>query len=163
MAVSLFVNAPSCKIIFKCKFCNDTVERYYSIISANFDSLKEGFHKMEEAIENLFCLRKRCCKGIATVHKNYGPHLIVDTELGEEIFTPLHSVPLELNLSRTYKLAGIVAYSGIFRTCSIGHYTAYVKMSERWIQFDDMSRKGLSHSVADDTSVHVHLCMYILK
>lgn len=122
--------------------------------------MSETFERIKDAIENSFFPEKKCCSGIRTAVKNYGPHLFIETHLGEDVVTPLYTIPLELNLSQKYILAGVICYSGTFKKNSIGHYTAYIKMLEHWSEFDDMAKERSFRSVNNDTRVHAHLRIY---
>lgn len=162
LGVALFTASPSCIVTSRCSQCKKSSTRSYVTISANIDSLKEGFHKLNEAVENSFPDVKECCGELKEESRNYGPHLLIETDIGENNLICLQNISLQLNLNTVcYELAGIVTYSGSFRKNSMGHYTACVPVSENYIQYNDSSKKAFVRD--KNYKINAHLCIYIVN
>lgn len=63
---------------------------------------------------------------------------------------------------QNYRLAVVVGYRGGRKVRSIGHYIVYVRAANRWLQYDDDTKKPISVIVEANEEVEVNLCIYVV-
>jgi len=162
----LLEDVPSLTEISTCDTCNHVKMRKNVLYTnINYTIIREkGIQFLYEALNERHDIQ-RICYGKSQQSKIiYGPHLIMETECGDQRLTMLSEYPVELRVTcdNRYMLSGIIAYEGSSDVTSVGHYIAYIKMGRKWLYYDDNSRKGKSGVVNEQTLINGHICIYTL-
>lgn len=72
----------------------------------------------------------------------------------------IKDVPLVINVSKNkYVLFGLIMFKPPFLECDIGHYTAAIRINNKWEVFDDM--RSQSYCISSNTSAVIHCILYI--
>lgn len=163
----LLDDVPSFTKINTCDTCNRVIIRKnVSYTNINYTTISEkGMQFLQKALNEEINVHRICCGNSQKSNIIYGPHLIIETECGDQRLVMLSEYPVELHVTKDnkYTLSGIIAYKGNNDVASVGHYIAYVKTGRKWIYYDDNSRKGKSGVIDERTLVKGHICIYILS
>lgn len=162
----LLDDVPSFTEINTCDTCNRVKISKNFLCNLNYMIIrKKGMRFLEEALNEGFDIYRTCCGKSQQSNITYGPHLIMETDYGDQRSTMLSEYPVELRVTcdNSYILSGIIAYYGNNAVASVGHYIAYIKTGRKWFYYDDNSRKGKSGVVDEQTSVKGQVCIYTLS
>ncbi|CAL1672755.1 unnamed protein product [Lasius platythorax] len=163
----LLEDVPSFTEMNTCDTCNRVIiRRNVLYININYTIIREkGMRFLQEALNEGLNMHRICCGKPQQSNIMYGPHLIMETEYGDQRSTMLSEYPVELCVTcdNRYILSGVIAYEGSNDVASVGHYIAYTKTGRKWLYYDDNSRKGKSGVVDEQTLVKGHVCIYTLS
>ncbi|EFN61482.1 hypothetical protein EAG_00622, partial [Camponotus floridanus] len=140
----LLEDVPSFTVTNTCGICNRVkIRRNVIYININYTIINEkGMRFLQEALHEEFDTHRLCCGKSQQSNIMYGPHIIMETECGGQKLTMLSDYPIELHVTcNRYILSGVIAYEGTNDVKSVGHYIAYIKIGQKWLYYDDNSRK----------------------
>lgn len=122
LASEIFTEIPSCTTETKCTICKTEKTDSKSVISINYQTLKaKGFSHLVRAMEDGFHTAK-CCGKLPLVNREYGAHVIIDTDPLIPSKTKLSEIPYQFNPNenQAYSLAGAITYSGRLKKMTSG-------------------------------------------
>jgi len=128
----LLEDVPSFTEINTCDTCNRVkLRRNVLYININYTIIREkGIQFLQEALNE--DIRRTCCGKSQQSNIVHGPHLIIETECGDQRSIMLSDYPVNLRTSdNRYILSGIIAYEGSNDVASVGHYIACIKTGKK--------------------------------
>lgn len=165
LAQYVLVDIPSykTKVLCQCRYNFDTQSITLSI---NVDLiLCYGFGFMQQAIDDGHKTKRTCrkCKTLIEDEIEYGPHVIIDTNVvtderytsrNKDLCYTLESITKIVEIkNRIYSLVGVVSWSA-------GHYTGYTKSGMCWHEYNDVGPSRESVNPSKAIQPHLILIMH---
>lgn len=171
MLKELFTDDPSITRTFECSRC-DLVEKtslpvaeiHYDSFSNNISNIEDGI--LDNLLHNLDCKK---CEDEVGLSYEYGNHMFVEIPSGDyttenrsdfehQVLYKLGDIPVSI-LDHRFTLVAAFLYSHGSFDSDIGHYTAAIKLNEKWEIFDDCASK--TKEVSNNHKAVVHALMYV--
>lgn len=150
---------------FTCDICKKKKTFTKVLAPINIDIInRHTFKHLEEALQNGGLSTRRCCGKSFELVITYGSHIFIECEVNRSISVEEFPQYVQL-IDRRYALAGLVMYKNDSHDYhnainSLGHYTAWVKRSNHWVEFDDLIKKSpLSIKFLNEKTPR--LCVYV--
>ena len=125
-----------------------------------------GISDLQQALEIVEGNKTRkCCGENQRLNTHYGPHLIIDVQLGLRKSTKFSDMPpcITVNENTQYQIAGLVTYQGTYDSTTVGHYVGYAVVGTNWLKYDDTSSSSTPDSINDHAiEIDPHLLLYTL-
>lgn len=166
MASWMLKDDPSYVRTKSCPTCKKESVKRSVIMSVDFDKwIENGACRILDALNWDDSRTRPCCEQLPICNVQYGPHILIETDIGGDKREPLMDFPDHLTIPghETYQLTGVVAYEGSYKKNSVGHYTAYIKTASSWLLFDDTKAKAKPQYIGRDIEVQADLCIYVRK
>ena len=143
MVLSFFSTAPSYTVDITCSVCGSSKTKIRTVANTNSNRIKaKGIKDLQEALDvDKVNKTRKCCGENRRLNINYGPHLLIDVQLGFPKPTKFSDIPpyIMVNEQRRYQIAGIVAYQGGYESSTVVHYVGYAFVETNWQKYDDTS------------------------
>ena len=163
-AVELFSTTPSYVTTYTCQLCNSSKTENFIEAHIDLQIIKDcGIKNLSRSLELRPKKEKKCCMNIMDVNTHYGPHLLINVEIGESNQLSIFNIPRFVEVAKNikYKIVGFVGYQGEYIPTLPGHYVGYSYVELHWLKYDDLASSKSPESVSSNSIVDPQILLYL--